>query len=123
MASTAAGRNRPYQNESHSLPPAVAFFVLSQSHWQHDSGSGHPPTAKRRRAGSYRPIAVASAAAGGNRPYRTRDLTLRQLSQHCVQDTAVAVVVDFNWCVDAAGGDEVDFFAVCFASRDFHSLT
>ena len=47
---------------------------------------------------------------------------LRQLPQHRMQNSAVAVVDDFNRRVDAAGSDEVDLVAVGFLRRDFDGL-
>lgn len=41
--------------------------------------------------------------------------TLHQIPQHLVQDSAVAVVLDLDWRVDAASGDEVDLVAVGLA--------
>ena len=48
---------------------------------------------------------------------------LRQIPQHRVQDAAVAVVLDLDGGVDAAGGDEVDSLAVRFNRGDFDRLT
>ena len=51
-----------------------------------------------------------------------RDSSLHQVSQHFVEDAAVAVVLDFDGGVDAAGGDEVDRGAVGFGGHDFDGL-
>lgn len=46
-----------------------------------------------------------------------------QLSQDGVEDSAVAIVDHFDGGIDAAGGDEVDDFAIGFASGDFDGLS
>src|SRR5712691_1316443 len=50
-------------------------------------------------------------------------LHLRQLSQHRVQDAAVAVALDLDGGVDTASGDEVDPLAVGLERRDLDGLT
>lgn len=50
-------------------------------------------------------------------------LRLRQIPQHCVEDAAVAVVLNLDGGVDAAGGDEVDSLAVGLDGGHFDSLT
>ena len=48
--------------------------------------------------------------------------SLDQIPRHFVEDAAVAVVLDFDGGVDAAGGDEVDRGAVGFGGHDLDGL-
>ena len=59
---------------------------------------------------------------GHYKPFFNRQLAASQVSQHFVQDAAVAVVVDFDRGVDAAGGGEAGFAAVGLCGGDLDRL-
>ena len=67
-----------------------------------------------RKAGQGILLARRTAPAGNS--------TCGQLSQHRVQDTAVAVVVDFDGRIDATGGDKVHGSPVIARGGDFDGL-
>src|SRR5262245_60839445 len=51
--------------------------------------------------------------------YRMLSASLQQLPQYRLENSAVAVVLQLNGCIDAAGGGE--FHRITFAIRDLHS--